>query len=109
MEKHTDVLGFLLGAIVVWMGFLSTRAHAAFESAVHETTSLSWRLQESLRQGDRIGPLEIAELLGVTRPQVSRLLKRARAEGIVEIRIVDSTDRHLCQLLHPGIHACLRR
>jgi DNA-binding transcriptional regulator LsrR (DeoR family) len=34
---------------------------------------------------------QIAELLGVTRPQVSRLLKRARAEGIVEIRIVDST------------------
>ena len=34
----------------------------------------------------------IAELLGVTRPQVSRLLKRARAEGIVEIRIVDTTS-----------------
>jgi DNA-binding transcriptional regulator LsrR (DeoR family) len=33
----------------------------------------------------------IAEQLGVTRPQVSRLLKRARAEGIVEIRIVDQT------------------
>jgi deoxyribonucleoside regulator len=32
---------------------------------------------------------EIAERLGVTRPQVSRLLKRARAEGIVEIRIID--------------------
>ncbi len=31
----------------------------------------------------------IAERLGVTRPQVSRLLKRARAEGIVEIRIID--------------------
>jgi deoxyribonucleoside regulator len=31
----------------------------------------------------------VAELLGVTRPQVSRLLKRARAEGIVVIRIVD--------------------
>jgi deoxyribonucleoside regulator len=31
----------------------------------------------------------VAEVLGVTRPQVSRLLKRARAEGIVEIRIVD--------------------
>ena len=27
----------------------------------------------------------------MTRPQVSRLLKRARAEGIVEIRIVDAT------------------
>jgi DNA-binding transcriptional regulator LsrR (DeoR family) len=34
----------------------------------------------------------IAEQLGVTRPQVSRLLKRARAEGIVEIRIIDSTS-----------------
>ncbi len=33
----------------------------------------------------------IAERLGVTRPQVSRLLKRARAEGIVEIRIIDRT------------------
>jgi DNA-binding transcriptional regulator LsrR (DeoR family) len=33
----------------------------------------------------------IASHLGVTRPQVSRLLKRARAEGIVEIRIVDRT------------------
>jgi DNA-binding transcriptional regulator LsrR (DeoR family) len=33
----------------------------------------------------------IATQLGVTRPQVSRLLKRARAEGIVEIRIVDRT------------------
>lgn len=31
----------------------------------------------------------IAHRLGVTRPQVSRLLKRARAEGVVEIRIVD--------------------
>ena len=33
----------------------------------------------------------IAKQLGVTRPQVSRLLKRARAEGVVEIRIVDRT------------------
>jgi len=33
----------------------------------------------------------VAELLGVTRPQVSRLLKQARAEGIVEIRIVDGS------------------
>ncbi len=33
----------------------------------------------------------VAEILGVTRPQVSRLLKRARTEGIVEIRIVDAT------------------
>ncbi|HUQ44558.1 MAG TPA: sugar-binding domain-containing protein [Candidatus Limnocylindria bacterium] len=31
----------------------------------------------------------IATLVGVTRPQVSRLLKEARAQGVVEIRIVD--------------------
>jgi deoxyribonucleoside regulator len=34
----------------------------------------------------------VAELLGVTRPQVSKLLKQARAEGIVEIRIHDRAD-----------------
>ena len=34
----------------------------------------------------------VAEILGVTRPQVSRLLKEARAEGIVEIRIIDRTS-----------------
>jgi len=34
----------------------------------------------------------IAELVGVTRPQVSKLLKQARAEGIVEIRIHERTQ-----------------
>jgi DNA-binding transcriptional regulator LsrR (DeoR family) len=33
----------------------------------------------------------IAALVGVTRPQVSKLLKQARSEGIVEIRIHDRT------------------
>ena len=49
----------------------------------------------------------IAELMGVTRPQVSKLLKRARAEGIVEIRIVDRRRRRVppatpCAELRPG-------
>jgi DNA-binding transcriptional regulator LsrR (DeoR family) len=35
----------------------------------------------------------IAAMLGIPRPQVSRLLKRARAEGVVEIRVVDRTER----------------
>lgn len=35
----------------------------------------------------------VAELVGVTRPQVSRLLKEARSQGIVEIRIVDRTEQ----------------
>lgn len=46
----------------------------------------------------------IAEQLGVTRPQVSRLLKRARAEGIVEIRIIDRTA-----VESPAADALLRR
>jgi DNA-binding transcriptional regulator LsrR (DeoR family) len=35
----------------------------------------------------------IASILGVTRPQVSKLLKQARARGVVEIRIVDEDER----------------
>lgn len=35
----------------------------------------------------------IASLVGVTRPQVSKLLKQARASGIVDIRIVDDGPR----------------
>lgn len=35
----------------------------------------------------------IADLVGVTRPQVSRLLKEARGQGVVEIRIVDRTEQ----------------
>ena len=34
----------------------------------------------------------IASIVGVTRPQVSRLLKEARAQGVVEIRIVDAAE-----------------
>lgn len=34
----------------------------------------------------------IAALVGVTRPQVSRLLKEARAQGVVEIRIVAEAE-----------------
>ena len=36
----------------------------------------------------------IASIVGVTRPQVSRLLKEARAQGVVEIRIVDDGAVH---------------
>ncbi|MEO5918698.1 MAG: sugar-binding domain-containing protein [Candidatus Limnocylindrales bacterium] len=35
----------------------------------------------------------IAATMGITRPQVSKLLKRARAQGVVEIRIVDRSTR----------------
>jgi deoxyribonucleoside regulator len=34
----------------------------------------------------------IGELLGITRTQISRILKQARDEGIVEIRIIDESE-----------------
>jgi deoxyribonucleoside regulator len=63
-------------------GFRAASAVTHFETLV-EASRLYYELGET--QG------RVAELLGVTRPQVSRLLKQARAEGIVEIRIVDRT------------------
>jgi len=36
---------------------------------------------------------EIAHRFGITRPHVSKLLKQARASGVVEIRIFDGLDR----------------
>jgi deoxyribonucleoside regulator len=35
---------------------------------------------------------EIAKILGVSRPTVSRLLQRAKSDGIVQINIIDPTD-----------------
>lgn len=35
----------------------------------------------------------IAHTLGVTRPHVSKLLRQARAQGVVEIRVVDPAER----------------
>jgi DNA-binding transcriptional regulator LsrR (DeoR family) len=65
----------------------STNVHADRTSVDLETLVRVSRLYYELGETQNA----IAELLGVTRPQVSRLLKRARAGGIVEIRIVDST------------------
>jgi len=42
-----------------------------------------------LYYGDGLTQQQVADELGISRPQVSRLLARARAEGIVRITIVD--------------------
>ena len=68
-----------------------------FSTSVHATRAGPMSDYDQLVQASRLyyelGETQnaIADRLGVTRPQVSRLLKRARAEGIVEIRIVDQT------------------
>jgi deoxyribonucleoside regulator len=66
----------------VWPAGIRSATVSQFETLVR-ASRLYYELGETQER--------IAGLLGVTRPQVSRLLKRARAEGIVEIRIVDST------------------
>lgn len=38
---------------------------------------------------------EIAQAIGISRPKVSRLLQRARDEGVVQIQIVDPFSKHV--------------
>jgi deoxyribonucleoside regulator len=57
-----------------------TKVHAEHELLVR-ASRLYYELGETQEQ--------VAERLGVTRAHVSKLLKRARATGVVEIRIVD--------------------
>jgi len=75
------------------------RRHGAHIGSAHLCTS-GWGVvkdHDLLVQASRLyyelGETQsaVADRLGVTRPQVSRLLKRARAEGIVEIRIIDGS------------------
>lgn len=70
---------------------VSCKCAAASAGARIPTVSDVQQLIQASRLYYELGETQsrVAELLGVTRPQVSRLLKRARAEGIVEIRIVD--------------------
>src|SRR5258705_11481194 len=69
-------------------------ARAPVRGANGDTLSDLEQLVQASRLYYELGETQsrVAELLGVTRPQVSRLLKRARAEGIVEIRIIDRTS-----------------
>ena len=61
-----------------------TRAAARDHALLVRASRLYYELGETQEK--------IAERLGVTRAHVSKLLKRARATGVVEIRIVDELD-----------------
>jgi deoxyribonucleoside regulator len=75
-------------------GFHAGALHASRVDGERSTVSEFEKLVRVSRLYYELGETQgaIAELLGVTRPQVSRLLKQARAEGIVEIRVVDRTE-----------------
>jgi len=75
-------------------GFDAGVLHASRAHGERSTVSEFEKLVRVSRLYYELGETQgaIAELLGVTRPQVSRLLKEARAEGIVEIRVVDRNE-----------------
>lgn len=65
MEKHIDVLGYLLTALVFSVGFLSARVHSTFETTVREVGDLSWRVRQELVASNRLSPTDLGSLLAV--------------------------------------------
>jgi hypothetical protein len=67
VEKHLDVLGYLLVAVVFSVGFLSARIHANYDTILREVGDLSWRVRETVLSGGRLGPADLGELLSTLR------------------------------------------
>lgn len=83
MDNHLHTLGYLLGAVVFAVGFLSTRIHSNLDSTIREVGERSRAVRQALNEGESLGPADLAELLGVVRSptdyvaQGSRLLNWA--------------------------------
>jgi hypothetical protein len=65
MDHHLDALGYLLAAVVFSVGFLSNRIHSNLDSTVRAVGERSWRVRQAISEGSRLGPTELADLLGV--------------------------------------------
>ncbi|MGA2322111.1 MAG: hypothetical protein ABSG95_15485, partial [Solirubrobacteraceae bacterium] len=65
MDEHLDALGYLLAAVVFSVGFLSGRIHTSFDSTVRAVSERSWRVRQAISEGGRLGPADLADLLGV--------------------------------------------
>jgi hypothetical protein len=83
VDNHLHTLGYLLGAVVIAVGFLSTRIHSNLDSTIREVGERSRAVRQALNEGESLGPADLAELLGVVRSprdyvaQGSRLLNWA--------------------------------
>jgi hypothetical protein len=65
MDSHLDALGYLLAAVVFSVGFLSGRVHSNLDSTMRAVGERSWRVRQAISEGGRLGPADLADLLGV--------------------------------------------
>lgn len=82
MEKHIDVMGYLLGALVFSIGFLSAREHSQYEAVAAQVRDRSWHLRELLNRGGRVTPEDLAAELDVLRPNRDRVALLSRGVNL---------------------------
>ena len=78
MDNHLHTLGYLLGAVVFAVGFLSTRLHSSLDSTIREVGERSRAVRRALNEGDSLGPADLVELLGVVRNRTDYVAQGSR-------------------------------
>lgn len=63
MDKHIDVIGYLLVVIVFSVGFLMTRHQDYWHERLATVTNASWRVRDALARGDRVTAQDVAAVL----------------------------------------------
>ena len=78
MDGHLHTLGYLLGAVVFAVGFLSTRIHSNLDSTIREVGERSRAVRQALNEGHSLGPADLAELLGIVRSPTDYVAEGSR-------------------------------
>jgi hypothetical protein len=78
MDNHLHTLGYLLGAMVIGVGFLSARIHSNLDSTIREVGERSRAVRQALSEGSSLGPADLAELLGVVRSPTDYVARGSR-------------------------------
>jgi hypothetical protein len=78
MDNHLHTLGYLLGAVVFAVGFLSTRIHSNLDSTIRDVGERSRAVRQALYEGNSLGPADLAELLGVVRNRTDYVAEGSR-------------------------------
>jgi hypothetical protein len=78
MDKHLDALGYLLAAVVFSVGFLSGRIHSNLDSTIRAVSEQSWRVRQAISNGSRLGPADLADLLGIVHSSTDYLAVASR-------------------------------